>query len=44
MASEPDLRAALGRWFEARAERPEGVGSHQWLRFEQEKHERLLAA
>ena len=44
MASEPELRAALERWFAARAEPPEGVASDDWLRFEQEKHERLLAA
>jgi DNA-binding transcriptional MerR regulator len=38
------LREALERWFEARPRRPEGVPSDDWLRFEQEKHERLLAA
>src|SRR2546423_9852619 len=44
MTSEPDLRSALRRWFEAEPEPPEGVGSDDWLRFEQQKHQRLLAA
>ncbi len=42
--SDPELGAALGRWLEERAARPEGVPSDDWLRFEQEKHQRLLAA
>jgi DNA-binding transcriptional MerR regulator len=41
---EPDLRAALERWFSDRPRRPEGVPSADWLRWEQEKHQRLLAA
>jgi MerR family copper efflux transcriptional regulator len=44
MRSEPDLRDALERWFEEEPRRPEGVPDADWLRFEQEKHERLLAA
>jgi DNA-binding transcriptional MerR regulator len=43
LASDTDLRAALDRWFEERPELPEGVDSGDWLRWEQEKHERLLA-
>jgi DNA-binding transcriptional MerR regulator len=42
-ASDPDLRAALDEWFEARPERPEGVASGDWLSWEQRKHQRLLA-
>jgi MerR family transcriptional regulator, copper efflux regulator len=42
-ASDSDLRAALEQWFEARAERPEGVATSDWLSWEQQKHERLLA-
>jgi MerR family transcriptional regulator, copper efflux regulator len=38
------LRAAVQRWLEAKPERPEEVGAEDWLRFEQEKHQRLLAA
>ena len=42
--SDPELGAALGRWLEERPSRPEGMPSDEWLRFEQEKHQRLLAA
>ena len=43
LRSDPELSAAVERWFEERATRPEGVDSSDWLRWEQEKHERLLA-
>jgi len=39
-----DLRDSLERWFEEEPSLPEGVPTEDWLRFEQEKHERLLAA
>jgi MerR family transcriptional regulator, copper efflux regulator len=41
---EPELRAATDEWLEARAERPEDVPAAEWLRFEQEKHSKLLTA
>jgi MerR family copper efflux transcriptional regulator len=44
MTSEEGLRAALERWFESRPEPPAGVASGEWLGWEQEKHQRLLAA
>ena len=44
MRTSAELREAVERWFEARAHRPEEVSAADWLRFEQEKHERLLAA
>ena len=44
MATEPDLRSALARWFEEQPERPPDVSQADWLRWEQQKHERLLAA
>ncbi len=44
MASTPDLRAAVEHWLDAEAHRPEHVSAGDWLRFEQEKHQRLLAA
>ena len=31
-------------WFEAEAERPDDVPAADWLRWEQDKHERLLQA
>ena len=44
MRNEADLREATDAWFEAEAERPQDVPASDWLRFEQEKHQRLLAA
>jgi MerR family transcriptional regulator, copper efflux regulator len=41
---ETGLRQATDAWLAARAERPAGVENADWLRFEQEKHQRLLAA
>jgi MerR family transcriptional regulator, copper efflux regulator len=43
MAENVDLRDAVQSWLEAEARRPEEVGPEDWLRFEQEKHEKLLA-
>jgi DNA-binding transcriptional MerR regulator len=39
-----ELRQAVESWLEAEARRPDDVSAADWLRFEQEKHERLLAA
>ena len=44
MDSDVDLRDAVQAWLSAQAHRPEDVQAEDWLRFEQEKHERLLAA
>ncbi len=44
VAENLDLRDAVQTWLEAEARRPEDVGAEDWLRFEQEKHEKLLAA
>jgi len=41
---EPRLREAIEQWFAAEPARPEHVSAEEWLRFEQEKHQRLLAA
>ncbi len=38
------LRAAVEGWLDAEPERPEDVPASEWLRWEQDKHERLLAA
>jgi MerR family transcriptional regulator, copper efflux regulator len=40
---EPQLRAAVEDWLSAEPARPEHVASADWLRFEQEKHQQLLA-
>jgi MerR family copper efflux transcriptional regulator len=39
---EPELRAAVEDWLDAEPARPEHVAAADWLRFEQEKHQRLL--
>jgi MerR family copper efflux transcriptional regulator len=43
LASDPELRAAVDQWFEERPQKPEEVPSSDWLSWEQQKHERLLA-
>ena len=43
LRNEPELREATQAWFEARAERPDDVPAADWMRWEQEKHQRLLA-
>ncbi len=44
LREEPSLRAATEAWFEAEPERPADVPAADWLRWEQDKHQRLLAA
>ena len=44
LRDEPELRAAIGEWLRAQARRPDDVPAADWLRWEQEKHEALLAA
>ena len=44
MSADADLRDAVRTWLETQPRRPEDVGPEDWLRFEQEKHQRLLAA
>lgn len=41
---EPRLREAIEQWLAAEPARPEDVSAEDWLRFEQEKHQQLLAA
>jgi len=43
MRREPDMRAAVEEWFEAEPSRPEGVAAADWMRWEQDKHEKLLS-
>jgi MerR family transcriptional regulator, copper efflux regulator len=42
LRQDPELRAAVDAWFEARPRRPADVPAGDWLRWEQEKHQRLL--
>jgi MerR family transcriptional regulator, copper efflux regulator len=44
LREEAGLRRDTEAWLEAEAERPDEVPAADWLRFEQEKHQRLLAA
>ena len=38
------LRDAVAAWLSSQAHRPQDVAADDWLSFEQDKHERLLAA
>ena len=40
---DAELREAVEAWLEAQAARPEDVPAAEWLTWEQEKHQRLLA-
>jgi DNA-binding transcriptional MerR regulator len=44
VAASPELRDAVQSWLEEPASRPPDVAADDWLAFEQEKHQRLLAA
>ena len=44
MRDDAGLRAAVDGWLEATAQRPRHVPVPDWLRWEQEKHSKLLAA
>ncbi|HEY9349633.1 MAG TPA: MerR family transcriptional regulator [Acidothermales bacterium] len=39
---DPQLRAAIDAWLAATAVRPRDVAPSDWLRFEQDKHSKLL--
>ncbi len=40
---EPELARAIDTWFEAEPRRPADVPPADWLRWEQDKHSKLLA-
>ena len=44
LRTDSELRASVDAWFETQPQRPDDVPASDWLRFEQDKHERLLAA
>jgi len=44
LKTSPELRESVQEWLETQPRRPEHVSTEDWLRFEQEKHQRLLAA
>jgi MerR family transcriptional regulator, copper efflux regulator len=41
---EPELERAVDGWFETEASRPQDVPADEWLRWEQDRHQALLAA
>jgi MerR family copper efflux transcriptional regulator len=41
---EPLLRSAIEQWFDTEPARPEFIAPDAWLRWEQEKHQALIAA
>jgi DNA-binding transcriptional MerR regulator len=44
LESDEALREAVQNWLRSEPHRPEHVSAADWLRFEQDKHEKLLAA
>jgi DNA-binding transcriptional MerR regulator len=44
MVSSPELRDAIQEWLKSEPRRPQNLTAADWLRFEQDKHEKLLAA
>ena len=44
LRNEAGLRQATDAWLDAEPQRPIDIAASDWLRFEQEKHQRLLAA
>ncbi|HZU61650.1 MAG TPA: MerR family transcriptional regulator [Solirubrobacteraceae bacterium] len=44
LAENPSLQDAVRAWLEGEAQRPPSVSPDDWLRFEQDKHQRLLSA
>ncbi len=43
MNTSTELREAVQEWLAAQPRRPEDVSADDWLAFEQDKHEKLLA-
>jgi MerR family copper efflux transcriptional regulator len=43
LRTDPDLRAAVDGWLTAPPRRPDDIDPGDWLRWEQDKHQRLLA-
>jgi MerR family copper efflux transcriptional regulator len=44
MRDETELEDAVARWLTEKAHKPADVGSSDWLDYEQQKHQKLLAA
>jgi DNA-binding transcriptional MerR regulator len=44
LRDEPQLAQTIGAWLQSKPSRPEAVAGSDWLRFEQDKCRKLLAA
>lgn len=44
LRQDAELRAAVEAWLDAEPVRPEGISATDWLQWEQDKHQKLLAA
>ena len=44
LSTNAELRDTVQSWLQSEASRPENVEAENWLRFEQDKHEKLIAA
>jgi DNA-binding transcriptional MerR regulator len=44
LSTNAELRDTVQSWLQSEASRPENVEAEDWLRFEQDKHEKLIAA
>jgi MerR family copper efflux transcriptional regulator len=44
MVADPELRDEVDNWLHAQPSAPADLSAEDWLRFEQDKHEKLLAA
>ncbi len=44
LESDRALREAVQMWLRSEPQRPEHISAADWLRFEQDKHQKLLAA
>ena len=42
LRTDDDLRVAVAGWLDAQPHRPQEIPPHEWLRWEQAKHEKLL--
>ncbi|MCA1841380.1 MAG: MerR family transcriptional regulator [Actinobacteria bacterium] len=43
LRNEPDLKDAVDAWFAAEPIKPQEVPASEWLRWEQDKHQKFLA-
>jgi len=42
LRTDDELRSAVNDWLDAEPQRPADIPAHDWLRWEQDKHQKLL--